>query len=112
MKKVKLIANPIGKGSNFLRVEVTNAWDNHPAWLSTSNNEEQHAIVRFVSSYTSNKKKYKQMDELLSFLNGKSSKRHIHSILCGVFGRNVKFYFSFEKVLSYMQDVLVLHVKS
>ena len=112
MKKVKLIANPIGSGSNFIKVEVTNAWDNHPAWLSTSNNEEQHAIVRFVSSYTSNKKKYKQMDELLSFLNGKSSKRHIHTILCSVFGRNIKFYFSFEKVFAYMQDVLVLHVKS
>ena len=112
MKKVKLIANPIGSGSNFLKVEVTNAWDNHPAWLSTSNNEEQHVAVRFVSSYTSSKKRCKQMNELLSFLNGKSSKRHIHTILCSVFGRNVKFHFSFEKVFTYMHDVLVLHVKS
>ena len=112
MKKVKLIANPIGKGSNFLKVEVTSAYDNHPAWLSVSNNEEQHVLVLFQSTYTSSKKRCKQIDELLSFLNGKSSRRHIHSVLCGVFGRNVKFYFSFEKVLSYMQDVLVLHVKS
>ena len=112
MKKVKLIANPIGSGSNFLKVEVTSAWDNHPAWLSTSNNEQQHVAVRFQSSFTSSKKRCKQMNELLSFLNGKSSKRHIHTILCSVFGRNVKFYFSFEKVLSYMQNVLVLHVKS
>ena len=112
MKRIRLIKNPLGKGSNFLKIEVTNAWDNNPAQLSTSNDEEQHVLVRFVSSYTSNKKRCKQIDELLSFLNGKSSRRHIHSVLCGVFGRNVKFYFSFEKVLSYMQDVLVLHVKS
>ena len=112
MKKVKLIANPIGSGSNFLKIEVTSAWDNHPAWLSLQNREEQHIAVRFQSSYTSNKKRCKQIEELLSFLNGKSSKRHIHTILCSVFGRKVQFYFSFEKVLSYMQDVLVLHVKS
>ena len=112
MKKVKLVRNPLGRGSNFLKVEVTNAWDNHPAWLSTSNNEQQHVAVRFISSYTSSKKRCKQMNELLSFLNGKSSKRHIHTILCSVFGRKVQFYFSFEKVLSYMQDILVLHVKS
>ena len=112
MKKVKLIANPIGSGSNFIKVEVTNAWDNHPAWLSTSNDEEQHVAVRFVSSYTSNKKRCKQIDELLNFLNGKHAQRHIHTILCSVFGRNVKFHFSFEKVFAYMQDVLVLHVKS
>ena len=112
MKKVKLIANPFGSGSNFLKVEVTSAWDNHPAWLSLQNNEQQHVAVRFVSSYTSAKKRCKQIDELLSFLNGKSSQRHIHSVLCGIFGRKVQFSFSFEKVLSYMQDVLVLHVKS
>jgi len=112
MKKVRLIKNPLGKGSNFLKVEVTNAWDNHPAWLSVSNNEQQHVAVRFISSYTSSKKRCKQISELLSFLNGKRAQRHIHTMLCSVFGRNVKFYFSFEKVLSYMQDVLVLHVKS
>ena len=111
MKKVRLIKNPLRKGSNFLKIEVTNAWDNHPAWLSTSNDEEQHVAVRFISSFTSSKKRCKQSTELLNFLNGKSSKRHIHSVLCGIFGRNVKFHFSFEKVLSYMQDVLVLHVK-
>ena len=112
MKKVKLIANPIGSGSNFIKVEVTNSWDNHPAWLSTSNNEQQHVAVRFISSYTSSKKRCKQVSELLNFLNGNHAQRHIHTVLCSVFGRNVKFYFSFEKVLSYMQDVLVLHVKS
>ena len=112
MKKVKLIANPIGKGSNFLKVEVTNGYDNRPAWLSINNDEQQHVLVRFVSSFTSNKKKCKQVGELLNFLNGKSAKRHIHNVLCGVFGRNVQFSFSFEKVLLYMQDVLVLHVKS
>ena len=112
MKKVKLIANPIGSGSNFIKVEVTNSWDNHPAWLSTSNNEQQHVAVRFISSYTSSKKRCKQVSELLNFLNGNHAQRHIHTVLCSVFGRKVQFYFSFEKVLSYMQDVLVLHVKS
>ena len=112
MKKIRLIKNPTKRGSNFLKVEVTSAWDNHPAWLSLQNREEQHIAVRFQSSYTSNKKRCKQIDELLNFLNGKHAQRHIHTILCSVFGRNVKFYFSFEKVLSYMQDVLVLHVKS
>ena len=111
MKKVKLIKNPLGKGSNFLKVEVTSAWDSHPAWLSVTNNEEQHVLVLFQSNYTSSKKRYNQVRELLSFLNGKRSQGHIHNVLCSVFGRNVKFYFSFEKVLSYMQDVLVLHVK-
>ena len=112
MKRIRLIKNPLGKGSNFLKVEVTSAYDNHPAWLSVSNNEEQHVLVLFQSTYTSSKKRNRQIAELLSFLNGKRAERHIHTVLCSVFGRNVKFYFSFEKVLAYMQDVLVLHVKS
>ena len=112
MKKIKLIENPLGKGSNFLKVEVTNAWDNHPAWLSLQNREEQHITVRFQSSYTSNKKRCKQIEELLNFLNGKFAQRHVHNVLCGVFGRPVVFRFSYEKVLSYMKNVIVLHAQS
>ena len=112
MKEIKLIKNPTKSGSNFLKVEVTNAWDNHPAWLSTSNDEEQHVLVLFQSTYTSSKKRNRQIAELLSFLNGKRAERHIHTVLSSMFGRNINFYFSFEKVLSYMPNVLVLHVKS
>ena len=112
MKEIKLIQDPLKRGSNFLKVKITKSWDDHPAWLSLTNTEEQHVVVQFQSGYTSNKKRCKQVNELLSFLNGKNSKRHIHNILCGVFGRDVKFYFSYEKVLSYLRNILVLHVKS